>query len=86
MLRSVDLRRTTPTLLTRPRSPPPLHRDLRVRAGLLRSEGRKHFTQARLLVGDTLCAEAEAVFITARPGRIDQLQAARERLEERLRG
>lgn len=74
----------TGKLTIRYRNPTPLHTELRVRATLLRSEGRKNFTEARLMAGDTLCAEAEAVFITARPGSIDELEAARERQEERL--
>lgn len=46
------------------RSPTPLHRPLRFEGELERTEGRKIFTRGRLFAGDTLCAEAEALFVT----------------------
>lgn len=46
------------------RSPTPLHADLRFEGELTRTEGRKIYTVGRLFHGDTLCAEAEAMFVT----------------------
>lgn len=54
----------TGTLTVRYRSPTPLHRELTFRGRLDRVEGRKILTSGTLHVGDVLCAEAEAVFIT----------------------
>jgi acyl-coenzyme A thioesterase PaaI-like protein len=76
----------TGTLVVKYRSPMPLHTELRFSGELLRSEGRKTFTAARVHAGERLCAEAEAVFVSARPGKLDELRAARHKLEERLSG
>ena len=46
------------------RSPTPLHQPLRFEGELERTEGRKIFTVGRLFHGDTLCAEAHALFIS----------------------
>jgi hypothetical protein len=51
-----------------------------------RVEGRKTFTTGQLYAGDTLCAEAEGLFIAARPGKIDELHAKRDAFEDRLAG
>lgn len=66
------------------RSPTPLHRPLRFHGEILRVEGRKTFTTGRMHAGERLCAEAEGLFIAARPGRMDELQVVREALEKRL--
>lgn len=49
------------------RSPTPLDTELVFTAKYLRTEGRKVFTGATLHAGDTLCAEAEGLFIAMRP-------------------
>ncbi|MFQ5515629.1 MAG: PaaI family thioesterase [Myxococcota bacterium] len=54
----------TGTLQVRYRSPTPLATELRFEARVTRTERRKNFAEGRLQAGDTLCAEAEAVFIT----------------------
>lgn len=54
----------TGTLTVRYRSPTPLHVELALRGWVERVEGRKMFTRATAHVGDRLCAEAEAVFIS----------------------
>lgn len=54
----------TGTLTVRYRRPTPLHQDLRFEAWVDRVEGRKIFAAGRLSHGETLCAEAEGVFIT----------------------
>lgn len=59
----------TGTLTTRYRRPAPLDAVLRFRARVDRVEGRKIFTSADLHTGETLCAEAEAIFIARVPGR-----------------
>ena len=46
------------------RSPTPLHTELRVEGTLDRSAGRKILCTGRMYAGDTLCAEAEGLFIT----------------------
>ncbi len=54
----------TGTLTVRYRRPTPLNTELRIEAMVKRIEGRKIFTEARLYAGDTLTAEAEAIFIS----------------------
>lgn len=54
----------TGTLVVRYRKPTPLHTELRCEATVQRVEGRKIFCEGRLYAGDTLCAEAEGVFIS----------------------
>ena len=48
------------------RSPTPLNRPIRFEAWFDRNEGRKSFTRARALDGDTVCVEAEGIFIEVR--------------------
>ena len=48
------------------RSPTPLNRPIRFEAWFDRVEGRKSFTKARALDGDTVCVEAEGIFIEVR--------------------
>jgi acyl-coenzyme A thioesterase PaaI-like protein len=74
----------TGTLTVRYRSPTPLHTELRFDGEIVRVEGRKTFCQAQVHAGSRLCAEAEAVFIAARPEMIDGLHESRRQLEERL--
>jgi acyl-coenzyme A thioesterase PaaI-like protein len=71
----------TGTLTIVYRSPAPLHTQLQFRCELTRQEGRKIFAGGRVLAGDTLCAEAEAIFISARPEVFEKLLAARRRME-----
>ncbi len=54
----------TGTLTVKYRSPTPLNTDLRFEATLDKQQGRKQFTSGRLYKGDTLCAEAEGLFIS----------------------
>ena len=54
----------TGTLTVRYRRPTPLHTELRFEAHYDRSEGRKIFTSGQLFAGETLCAEAEGLFIS----------------------
>jgi acyl-coenzyme A thioesterase PaaI-like protein len=49
------------------RSPTPLHRPLRFVGRIDRVEGRKIHTSATLHHGDTLCAEAEGLFVSMKP-------------------
>jgi acyl-coenzyme A thioesterase PaaI-like protein len=46
----------------------PIEKELRVDAGIERSEGRKIFVEGRLLDGETVLADAEALFVRLRPG------------------
>jgi hypothetical protein len=50
------------------RSITPIETRLMIEARLESEEGRKRFLRAELRHGDTLCAEAEALFIALRPG------------------
>jgi acyl-coenzyme A thioesterase PaaI-like protein len=59
------------------RSPTPLHSEVRFEGYLDRREGRKVFTNGRLLHGDVLCAEAEALFIAFDAGRFAAMEEAR---------
>ena len=55
------------------RSPTPLFREVRFVGRLDRVEGRKIYASAELLVGDTLCAEAEGLFISMKPEVFERL-------------
>jgi acyl-coenzyme A thioesterase PaaI-like protein len=46
----------------------PIEKELRVDAGVERSEGRKIFVAGRLLDGETVLADAEALFVRLKPG------------------
>jgi len=54
----------TGTLNIRYRSPTPLHREIHFEGRVDRVEGRKIFTSGTLKDGETLCAEAEGIFIS----------------------
>jgi acyl-coenzyme A thioesterase PaaI-like protein len=71
----------TGTLGIRYRKPTPLHAELRFEAEVLRTEGRKIFTRGVVHAKQTLCAEADAIFVSARPESYEQLLAQRERQE-----
>jgi acyl-coenzyme A thioesterase PaaI-like protein len=76
----------TGTLVVRYRVPTPLHADLRFECRIDRVEGRKTFASGKVFAGDVLCAEAEAIFVSARPERFQQLLAERDRWESRRAG
>jgi acyl-CoA thioesterase FadM len=46
----------------------PVETELQVRVRFDREEGRKRFLRGTLHDGDTLCAEAEGLFVALRPG------------------
>lgn len=69
----------TGTLTVRYRRPTPLHRELRYEGRVERVERRKIFTVGRLLHGDELTADAEAVFIRVDFARIAELYDRRPR-------
>jgi acyl-coenzyme A thioesterase PaaI-like protein len=71
----------TGTLSVRYRVPTPLHADLRFEGRIDRVEGRKIFASGSLYAGDTLCAEAEAIFVSARPEKFQRLLEERARFE-----
>ena len=50
------------------RSIAPIGRDLDVRARIVKIDGRKRFITAELCDGDTLCADAEGLFVELKPG------------------
>jgi acyl-coenzyme A thioesterase PaaI-like protein len=63
------------------RRPTPLHTELRFEGELVRVEGRKIYTEARVRAGDELTAEAEGLFVSVERSRFQALLSARERLE-----
>jgi len=71
----------TGTLTVQYRSPTPLHAELAFRCRLDRQEGRKIFASGRVFAGERLCAEASAIFISARPGVFQDLLEARRKRE-----
>jgi acyl-coenzyme A thioesterase PaaI-like protein len=73
----------TGTLVVRYRVPTPLHTELRFDGHIDRIEGRKTFATGQVFAGQLLCAEAEAIFISASPERFRQLLEERERWESR---
>jgi acyl-coenzyme A thioesterase PaaI-like protein len=46
----------------------PIENELRLEAGIERTEGRKIFVQGRLLDGESVLTDAEALFVRLRPG------------------
>jgi acyl-coenzyme A thioesterase PaaI-like protein len=60
------LPRMTATLSVSYRAPAPLYRPLRYTAAVQRIDGRKAFVNGALFDGETLCAEATALFIAPR--------------------
>ena len=57
----------TGTLTVRYRKPAPLHDELRFEAKVDRVEGRKMFITGTLHHGETLCADAEGIFVLVDP-------------------
>ncbi len=68
----------TGTLTIRYRKPTPLHTQLRFEARVVRTAGRKIFTEARLLAGELLTAEAEGIFVSIDRSRFEALANARK--------
>lgn len=58
----------TAYLTTQYRNVAPIGERLELRCWVVKVEGRKRFIQADLRHGDTLCAEADALFVEVRPG------------------
>jgi len=73
----------TGTLVVRYRVPTPLHAELRFECRIDRVEGRKTFATGQVFAGPVLCAESEAIFVSARPERFQQLLEERSRWENR---
>jgi acyl-coenzyme A thioesterase PaaI-like protein len=72
----------TGTLTVKYRSPTPLHRELAFVGELVRVEGRKIFTEGKLLAGDRLCAEAEGIFISIGIEKFAELKQQRDAMEQ----
>jgi acyl-coenzyme A thioesterase PaaI-like protein len=71
----------TGTLTIKYRSPAPLHTELEFRCAFSRQEGRKIFADGQVFAGDRLCAEAEAIFLSAKPEVFQKLLEARRQME-----
>ncbi len=65
------------------RSPTPLFREVRFVGRLDRVDGRKIYASAELSAGDTLCAEAEGLFISMKPEVFERLLQLRLGASER---
>jgi len=65
----------TASLTVRYRRPTPLHVGLRFDAGVDRVEGRKIYASGSVVVGETVTAEAEALFISVDAERFQALLA-----------
>ncbi len=76
----------TGTLTVRYILPTPLHQELRFEAEITRVEGRKIFTNGRVRADDTITAEAQGIFISIRPGRMQELAEKRDAWEARQMG
>ena len=76
----------TGTLTVRYRRLTPLHTELIIEAELLRIQGRKIFTEGRILADGMVTAEAEGLFISIDPSNIEALLEAREGYERRRQG
>jgi acyl-coenzyme A thioesterase PaaI-like protein len=72
----------TGTLSVRYRQPTPLQRELEIHCRLTGQERRKVFASGRIECDGTLCAEAEAIFISARPEVFEKLLEERRRMDE----
>jgi acyl-coenzyme A thioesterase PaaI-like protein len=60
------------------RSPTPLHTNIVFRGWVDRVDGRKIFTKGSAHNGDTLCAEAEVLFLSMPPEMMDMLRKGRD--------
>jgi acyl-coenzyme A thioesterase PaaI-like protein len=76
----------TGTLTIRYRKPTPLHTELYFECELTRIEGRKIFTEGRVMAHGELTAEAEAIFISVPSERMEALMEKRAAIEEELAG
>ena len=65
------------------RSPTPLFQQLTLRGYVQKVEGRKIFTYGTLHKGDTLCAEAEGLFISMNPEVFERLMQSRTDIASR---
>jgi acyl-coenzyme A thioesterase PaaI-like protein len=68
----------TGTLTVRYRSPTPLHTELRLQARVDGVERRKTLASGEIYAGDTLCAEAEGIFVSVGRERFERLVVERE--------
>ncbi|CAB4652836.1 unannotated protein [freshwater metagenome] len=64
------------------RSPTPLHTTIAFRGWVERVDGRKIFTKGTAHNGDTLCAEAEVLFLSMPPEMMDMLRKGRDLSEK----
>lgn len=60
------------------RSPTPLHSDIRFKGWVEKIDGRKIFTKGTAHHGDTLCAEADVLFLSMPPEMMDLLRKGRD--------
>lgn len=60
------------------RSPTPLHSRIRFKGWVEKVDGRKIFTKGTAHHGDTLCAEAEVLFLSMPPEMMDLLRKGRD--------
>jgi acyl-coenzyme A thioesterase PaaI-like protein len=68
----------TARLTVQYRRPTPLFREVRFRAWVDRVEGRRILSKAELYDGETLCAEADGIFVQPRPELAEQYFGPRD--------
>lgn len=68
----------TARLVVNYRRPTPLRNELRLEGTLDRVDGRKIYVSGRLYDGETLCAEADGLFISIGSARFAELRESRE--------
>jgi len=76
----------TGTLTIRYRQPTPLHTELIFEGEIIRIEGRKIFTEGRVSANGVVTAEAEGIFVSVPPERIEALMEKRAAMEKELAG
>ena len=76
----------TGTLTVRYRKPTPLHTELRFDTEITGTEGRKVFARGEVYAGAVLCAEAEAIFVSADREKYQKLIEERARREAEREG
>ena len=74
----------TAGLTIRYKAPTPLYKPIRFRGWVDRVEGRKIFTIGQSFDGDTLCAEAEGLFLSFPPEMMDRLRKGRDSSNEQI--
>jgi acyl-coenzyme A thioesterase PaaI-like protein len=78
-----DLSGLTAVLTMKYRAPTPLQKELTIEANVVRTDGRKAYVEAHIRSGQTITAEAEAVFVAVdRDRMLSVIDSAKKSLDE----